>query len=158
MKKLIIPTLLAAAAAWGLYDRFGSSETALSKESAFPSANLTTTRETSASDATLSSAYANRTSGIRVQGEGTVSRILPDDDEGSRHQRFLVRLASGQTVLIAHNIDLAQRVPALESGAKIAFAGEYEWNERGGVIHWTHHDPSGRHPGGWLRYSGREYR
>ncbi|MCJ7592821.1 MAG: DUF3465 domain-containing protein [Woeseiaceae bacterium] len=32
--------------------------------------------------------------GQQVSGTGTVSRILPDDNEGSRHQRFILRLGS----------------------------------------------------------------
>jgi hypothetical protein len=106
----------------------------------------------------LTQAYQNHAHGVEVEGEGTVSRVLVDDNEGSRHQRFLVRLSSGQTILIAHNIDIAPRVEALEAGATIAFHGEYEWNERGGVVHWTHRDPGGNHPTGWLRYRGHEYR
>lgn len=157
MRKLALPVLLAAAAVWGVYGLRGGGEEAPSREGAFLSPNLTTAGGASDSDAALAAAYSGRVSGVQVQGEGTVARILADDDEGSRHQRFLVRLASGQTVLIAHNIDLAGRVPLLESGAKISFAGEYEWNERGGVVHWTHHDPSGRHPAGWIRYAGRQY-
>ena len=35
--------------------------------------------------------------------------------------------------------------------------GEYEWNARGGVVHWTDRDPSGRGPGGWLEHQGRRY-
>ena len=96
-------------------------------------------------------------SGQQARGSGTVSRILSDDNEGSRHQRFIVRLSSGSTLLIAHNIDLAPRVPSLKVGDAISFYGEYESNDRGGVIHWTHHDPRGSHVGGWIEHKGRRY-
>ena len=68
-----------------------------------------------------------------------------------------MRLASGRTILIAHNIDLAPRVESVREGAPISFYGEYEWNNKGGVVHWTHRDPSGRHRAGWIRYAGRTY-
>ena len=96
-------------------------------------------------------------SGQQVQGEGTVVRILTDDNDGSRHQRFILRLDSGRTLLVAHNIDLAPRIPELREGDAVAFSGEYEWNDRGGVIHWTHDDPQGRHAAGWLQHNGRRY-
>ncbi len=54
--------------------------------------------------------YATQRSGVMVEAKGEVSRVLSDDLEGSRHQRLIVRLASGHTVLISHNIDLAPRV------------------------------------------------
>jgi len=92
-----------------------------------------------------------------VEGSGHVQRVLADDNEGSRHQRFLLELASGHTILIAHNIDLAPRVP-LEPRDEIRFRGEYEWNNRGGVVHWTHRDARGRKRGGWLELAGETYR
>ncbi len=95
--------------------------------------------------------------GRQVQGQGRVSRILADDNRGSRHQRFILTLVSGQTLLIAHNIDLAPRIAGLEVGDTVAFYGEYEWNDKGGVVHWTHRDPQGRHAGGWLEHEGRKY-
>lgn len=107
--------------------------------------------------AALDDAIDARRIDYQVQGSGLVDRVLSDDNDGSRHQRFIVRLDSGRTVLIAHNIDLAPRVPNLEKGQLVSFFGEYEWNERGGVIHWTHHDPRGRHVGGWIDYKGRRY-
>jgi hypothetical protein len=105
----------------------------------------------------LAHAFADRLSNIQVSGEGVVSRVLADDTRGSRHQRFLLRLASAQTILVAHNIDLAPRIDGLRAGETIAFSGEYEWNERGGVVHWTHRDPAARHVAGWLRRDGRVY-
>jgi len=109
------------------------------------------------SDAVLGKAFRDRTSNIQVEGRGEVTRLLPDDQEGSRHQRFLLRLRSGQTLLIAHNVDLAPRVAPLKERDVVSFFGEYEWNEKGGVIHWTHRDPAGRHVAGWLKHKDRIY-
>ena len=111
-----------------------------------------------ANDDALSDAYRHRKSDIQVRARGRVSRILADDNDGSRHQRFIVTLASGQTLLIAHNIDLAPRIPSLSLGDDVEFHGEYEWNAKGGVVHWTHHDPKGRHTDGWLKHQGRVYK
>ena len=108
-------------------------------------------------DSPIGRAFKNRTSNVQVEGEGVVTRILADDLAGSRHQRFVVRLASGQTVLIAHNIDIASRVAGLQESDSVRFYGEYVWNEEGGVVHWTHHDPEGRHTAGWLKHNGRTY-
>jgi len=116
--------------------------------------------ERPAATATRSSAatFDRQHSGRMVQAEGRVSRILADDNDGSRHQRFILRLASGQTILVAHNIDLAPRIGSLAVGDTVAFSGQYEWNDKGGVIHWTHRDPAGRRTGGWLEHRGRRYR
>ncbi len=111
----------------------------------------------SESDKVLRRAFKQHTSNLRVEGRGVVKRILPDDNDGSRHQRFILELGSGQTLLIAHNIDVATRIPDLRKGDKVAFRGEYEWNPEGGVIHWTHNDPGGQHPGGWLKHKGKTY-
>ena len=102
-------------------------------------------------------AFTAQNSGSQVTGEGTVTKLLTDDNEGSRHQRFILTLASGQTLLVAHNIDLAPRIASLKSGDTVAFNGVYEWNAKGGVIHWTHRDPSGRHEAGWLNHAGQTY-
>jgi len=108
-------------------------------------------------DAVLEVAYTNRQSNIQVEGRGTVITVLNDDLEGSRHQKFLLRLDSGQTLLVSHNIDLAQRVENLKQGDNVLFFGEYEWNPKGGLIHWTHHDPGGHHVAGWIKHQGRTY-
>lgn len=108
-------------------------------------------------DQAVAAAIAARQSDIAISGEGEVIKLLSDDQRGSRHQRFLLRLSSGATLLVAHNIDLAPRLDSLQVGDTLRFAGEYEWHERGGVLHWTHHDPRGKHPGGWLELAGRRY-
>jgi len=103
-------------------------------------------------------AHAAMAEGVEVTGEGVVVKLLRDDTHGSRHQRFIVEIDSGLTLLIAHNIDLAERVPLRGPGDQVRFHGDYEWNHKGGVVHWTHHDPRGRRSGGWIEYEGIRYR
>jgi len=110
-----------------------------------------------ATDARLAQLFASQTSNVEVNGTGTVSRLLADDNDGARHQRFILTLASGQTLLVAHNIDIAPRLDGLAVGDTVSFSGEYIYSDQGGTIHWTHHDPNGSHVGGWLEWRGRRY-
>ncbi len=105
---------------------------------------------------TLAEAFDKRLNDTWVEAGGQVVRLLPDDNIDSRHQRFIIETSQGQSILIAHNIDLAPRVP-VGMGDKILLKGVYEWNERGGVIHWTHHDPRGQEPGGFISHQGNKY-
>lgn len=104
----------------------------------------------------VQAAYGARRSGVWMETGGRVTRLLSDDSEGSRHQRFILDVGDGHTVMVAHNIDLARRIP-VGVGDTLSLRGRYEWNERGGVIHWTHHDPQGRERGGWIRSGGTLY-
>ena len=108
-------------------------------------------------DAAVASAFANHKTNIQIQGGGQIIKVLSDDNDGSRHQRFNIKLASGQTLLIAHNIDLAKRVASIKTGDTIEFSGEYEWNPQGGVIHWTHRDPQNQHAAGWIKHNRQMY-
>lgn len=145
MKKLLIAGMVIAATYfWGA-------------ENGLNSAPQEQAQSSNRSDKLLAEALEARRSSYQIQGGGKVSRLLGDDNEGSRHQRFLIRLESGQTLLVAHNIDLAPRLDSLKVGDYVTFNGEYEWNAQGGVIHWTHHDPRGRHEAGWLQHNGKTY-
>ncbi len=110
-----------------------------------------------ANDSVLQQAYKSQQSDIQVQGFGQVVKVLPDDNDGSKHQKFILKLNSGQTLLVAHNIDLAPRITNLKVGDIVEFYGEYEWNKKGGVLHWTHKDPQNRHAHGWLKHNGQVY-
>jgi hypothetical protein len=145
MKRLLLIGLLFAAVYFG------------GKEAGFIPTQQHSAAPSVPADQAIAAAFENHRSNVQVQGGGEVTRVLPDDTEGSPHQRFIVRLSSGQTVLVAHNIDLAARIAGLKAGDQVEFNGEYEWNERGGVVHWTHRDPQGRHVGGWIRHDGRTY-
>lgn len=105
----------------------------------------------------IAQAFQQRKSNVQVESLGQVIAILPDDNQGSRHQKFILKLDNGLTILIAHNIDLAPRIPKLNKGDTVAFYGEYEYSDKGGVVHWTHHDPNKRHADGWLKHQGQIY-
>jgi hypothetical protein len=98
----------------------------------------------------IESAYSNQDSGISVIVKGTITKILSDDTVGDKHQRFIIILSNSQTLLIEHNIDIAPRVIGIKIGSLVYVHGDYIWNNQGGLIHWTHHDPSGLHENGWI--------
>ncbi|MEM8504857.1 MAG: DUF3465 domain-containing protein [Cyanobacteria bacterium P01_D01_bin.1] len=103
-------------------------------------------------------AFKNKQSNVIVENvAGTVEALLPDDIEGDKHQRFIIRIARNQTLLVVHNIDMAPRIDELIKGDRVSVKGEYEWNERGGLIHWTHKDPRSSHEDGWIDYRNVRY-
>jgi len=99
----------------------------------------------------------NLFAGTPMCDSGKVVKLLSDDNVGNRHQRFIIKLASGKTLLIAHNIDIAPKVAPLQEGGVVTFCGDLETNDKGGVVHWTHRDPQHRHNGGFLEYNGKRY-
>lgn len=112
--------------------------------------------KTSHTNNAVQTAYNNSQSDIQVKQQGRVVKVLADDLKGSRHQRFILKI-DNLSILVAHNIDLAPRIDGLRAGDTVEFYGEYEWNEKGGVVHWTHLDPGGRHINGWLKHKGTTY-
>ena len=62
----------------------------------------------------IEQAYNDRLEDVQVKGGGRVVKLLPDDLDGSKHQKFIVAVNSNLTVLISHNIDLAPRVKSLK--------------------------------------------
>jgi hypothetical protein len=104
----------------------------------------------------IAEAQRQQLHGRLVEFDATVDKLLRADRRGLKHQRFVVRVAGAGTVLVAHNTDLAAEVP-LAVGERVRVRGLFEWNQRGGVVHWTHHDPAGGSGGGWIRAAGRTY-
>lgn len=105
----------------------------------------------------VSNRFNKADTGSWIEFRGVVVRLLSNDNDGSRHQRFILDVGNSETLLIAHNIDLADRVP-VGIGDRVQVRGMYEWNDLGGLVHWTHHDPQGIEDGGYVRYRRREYR
>lgn len=101
--------------------------------------------------------HAARQSDQIITDTGIIVKCLPDDNEGSRHQRLLVEVdRTDITIKVSHNIDLAPYIKCRE-GDRITFKGEYEYNDLGGVVHWTHHDPKKWREGGWVEVDGQRY-
>ena len=93
----------------------------------------------------------------QVQGSGIVVKVLKDDTNGLKHQKFLLKVSDNITILIAHNLDIAPRVEDIHEGDGIEFKGEYIYTSKGGTVHWTHKDPRGNHQAGWLKHNGKTY-
>lgn len=108
-------------------------------------------------DKIIEQAYRAKRSKVWVESVSRVIKLFRDDNVGHRHQLFLVKLANDLTLKVAHNIDLAPRVP-VKVGDTLHMRGRYEYNDKGGVMHWTHHDPQNRGPGGWIWHKGKCYK
>jgi hypothetical protein len=93
---------------------------------------------------------------LEVTVEAPVLKVLREDDRGLPHQKFLIGLSNGTTVLIAHNLKMASQVP-ISAGDTVRIHGEYIWNAHGGLIHWTHHTDTPYHEGGWIEFQGVRY-
>jgi len=100
-------------------------------------------------------AFVKKVNDAPVTATGVVTKILPDDTEGVHHQRFVITVHSGHTVLVAHNLERAYRVP-VRTGDKIEAHGSYVWNKYGGLIHNTHHDDESKHEDGWINFVGKK--
>lgn len=72
------------------------------------------------------------------------------------HEAFDAQTQAG-AVEIVDNVGIAPRVP-VHAGDSICVRGEMVHDPgRAPVVHWTHHDPQGRHTGGFIQLRGRVY-
>jgi hypothetical protein len=103
-------------------------------------------------------AFQGHISGVTLTVRGEVVQRAQDDTIPPRHQRFVIRTSLGQSIMVAHNTDLAPRVP-LRPGDVVTVRGRYEWNDEGGLLHQTHMASRGG-ASGWIRLerTGRVYR
>lgn len=156
MNKIFLVVILIAAGIAGLSQRSAPPPPPVTTVATAPAAASKQTEER-ADNRALAEAMASHARNVDVEVAATVAKVLPDDNDGLRHQRFIVRLDNGQSLLVAHNLDLAERVAGLHAGDRVVLHGEYVWNAKGGVIHWTHRDPRGRHRPGWIKHDGHTY-
>lgn len=105
-------------------------------------------------------AFAQRMSRIPLTAVGKVIKLLPDDIEGTHHQRFIIEVHSGHTILIANNLQRAYRSP-VKMADRVEIHGTYIWNKYGGLIHNTHHtdrtqpNPGEEHEDGYINFIGK---
>ena len=103
--------------------------------------------------------YQAQRSRVEVTISGTAVHVLGTRrGRSGTHEGFLLRPDASCDLLlrVETNIDLTGPVP-LSDGDRVVVRGEYEYNPLGGVVHWTHHDPRGRHEGGYVQVGGRLY-
>jgi hypothetical protein len=113
------------------------------------------------SNAAVYEAWQSGRSHVEVTASGSVARVLGERSGPSgMHEGFLLHLRGseghGLTVRIEDNVDLTGPIP-LRAGDDVTVRGEYIYDSRGGLIHYTHRDPRGHHPGGFVRVNGRLY-
>lgn len=111
---------------------------------------------------TVRDLFHAKRSDVWVETTGRVEKLLPDDtdtsDNSDKHQKFLLLVPGDITVLVAHNISTAPRVP-IRQGDSITLRGEYEFTEKGGTIHFTHKPKynSRNAKSGWIEFKGAKY-
>jgi hypothetical protein len=132
--------------------------------SAFATLLLTGCAGASSSDAgngAVYDAWRAQRSRVEVTADGSVARVLGiREGPSGTHEGFLLHLRGsagrGLTVRVEDNVDITGRIP-LREGDDVIVKGEYVYDPRGGLIHYTHHDPRGRHPSGYVRVGDRVY-
>jgi len=124
----------------------------------FAPANLTNQANvaTALDDKEALNAQADHAIKREITVEARVKKLLATDTEGLPHQKFLIELSNGSTILIAHDLKYAPAVP-IKAGDVLRIRGEYIWNSLGGLIHWTHHSDTPRHDSGWIEFNGERY-
>lgn len=127
-----------------------------------PTSPTTTAPASPAFSRTVRDLFNAKKSDAWVETTGRVEKLLPDDtdtsDNSDKHQKFLLLVPGDITVLVAHNVSTAPRVP-IRPGDSITLRGEYEYSEKGGTIHFTHKPKynSRKAQAGWIEFKSQRY-
>ncbi|MHB8177640.1 MAG: hypothetical protein ACYDA5_00915 [Vulcanimicrobiaceae bacterium] len=97
----------------------------------------------------------------RVQTSGVVSTVLGTRvTRSGPHLGFIIATPGGKHaqrrlhVRVETNVGITGPIP-LTRGDHVRIVGELACDDH--VLHWTHHDPEGRDPGGYVLVDGRIY-
>lgn len=112
-------------------------------------------------NAAVYSAWSAHRSHLELTATGSVARDLGTRRGPSgNHEGFLVHLSGagghGLTIRVEANVDITGPIPIAE-GAPVRVRGEYIYDPRGGLVHWTHRDPRMRHEAGFVEIGGHTY-
>lgn len=108
-------------------------------------------------DSEIVRAVVNRRRVDFVEGRGmVVIRTLADDTNGLRHQKWVVQLSNGSSMMAVYNLDMCERV-ALKVGDHVAMGGQFVWTNQGALLHWLHYDPRKTRPDGYVEVNGKVY-
>lgn len=161
---LAIPLLLGCSSADGQYRRGGDSTNfnrdfdGPQRQSAGPGrAPVAVASPSQPDDAAIVQAQAAQAQKVELTVTAPVLKLLREENYREPHQRFLLSLSNGTTVLVANDLKYGTYVPNLRPGALLRLHGEYIWNEKGGVLHWTHLSDEPRHESGYIDYNGWRY-
>ena len=110
-------------------------------------------------DAALCADIASGSSGAEVIADGTVAQLLGTSSGASgEHEGFVLRLGSAcrATLRVETNVSFTGPIP-LRTGESVVVKGEYDRDPDGDVIHFTHRELRGHHPGGYVEAGGTYY-
>jgi hypothetical protein len=97
---------------------------------------------------------------MEVRYSGTVTtepRFFTSRHSHREHEQFDARAGDGSTFRVVDNVTVAPRVP-VHPGDYVTVQGELIHPGSGPpMVHWTHHDPRGRHAGGFVELNGHVY-
>ena len=95
--------------------------------------------------------------------DASVVRVLGDRAGRSGvHEGFVINACPRLTsctrewtyLKVEDNVDITGPIP-LQRGDAVSLLGQLECDDN--VIHWTHHDPRGRHQSGYIKVNGKLY-
>lgn len=97
---------------------------------------------------------------MEVTYRGTVTtppRFFSSHHNHREHEQFDVRSDDGSAFRVIDNTTITSRIP-VHAGDRVEVRGELVHDRgRPPIVHWTHHDPRGRHLDGFVSTGGRVY-
>jgi hypothetical protein len=104
-------------------------------------------------------AYTQQASRKEVIAQGTIVDVLGESEgRGGEHEGYLLKLDGDCDLLlrVETNLSITGPIP-IRRREQVIVKGEYEYDAEGGVLHWTHHDPSARHVAGYVVIDNHTY-